>query len=269
MIESYFAPVLVIFAIICMFVFYRTNIFPDARFTALNGMSHPTFFSVVLVAYIGAFLSSGKNLFLGRGVLAGAMLFVGIAVLVLSQSRSTFVAVAAMITFAVVVSKQASWFYFLCVFLAMIGVFVSYDVSFLVNRGLSWRPEIWAEVIDRTKDCGVLFGCGYGGWESQEVFVSGNKFSHSHSVYVGQLYYGGVVALVFYVSLLLGFFVQGAKIKSTIPWVLVLVAGAAVTLTEGSKLLMTPSPLWLVLFFPMAMIIALSVVSSGKIGDVS
>ncbi|HEB26569.1 MAG TPA: hypothetical protein ENI05_02160 [Porticoccus sp.] len=261
---NYFAPVLLCFSVICLVVFYQEHDFPRARLLGQGRLTHPTFLSVVLLAYLGAFIWGFSDRFREHGWIGAFSLMIGITVLILSQSRSSFVALIVMVVVALLIDKKVSRFHFLSVCLIILGGAVSYDMGLLTNRGMSWRPEIWSSVLERVKDCGMWFGCGYGGWKSDAVVVGDMKFDHPHSIYLGQFFYGGIVALVSYICLLAGFLFHGLRVRRAIPWVLVLTAGVSVTLTEGSKLLTTPSPIWLVLFFPMAMILAISLIGSGQ-----
>ena len=61
------------------------------------------------------------------------------------------------------------------------------------------------------------------------------------------------------VWLLMLFVYKGISSTDAKPWAIILVAGAATTLFDGSKLLITPSPLWLLLIVPMSIIAALSI----------
>ncbi|PCJ90217.1 MAG: hypothetical protein COA46_11875 [Porticoccaceae bacterium] len=261
---NYFAPVLLCFSVICLVVFYQEHDFPRARLLGQGVLTHPTFLSVVLLAYLGAFLWGFFDHFRAHGWIAAFSFIIGITVLILSQSRSSFVALIAMVVVALLIDKKSSRFYFLSICLIVLAGAVSYYMGLLTNRGMSWRPEIWSSVLERVGGCGMWFGCGYGGWESETVVVADMKFDHAHSMYLGQFFYGGVVALVSYICLLVGFLFHGLRVRSAIPWVLVLTAGVFVTLTEGNKLLITPSPIWLVLFLPMAMILAISLIGTGQ-----
>jgi hypothetical protein len=81
---------------------------------------------------------------------------------------------------------------------------------------------------------------------------------HAHSIYIGQLHTGGIVQLLSYIFLLLCFLYEGTLHKESKPWALILVAGMTMTLFDGSKILTTPSPLWITLLIPMSMIAAIS-----------
>jgi|TARA_B110000879_G_scaffold188775_1_gene251729 hypothetical protein len=266
----------------CVYLFFDGKNLIDARMWGPGGLSHPSFFAGVFVAYIGGFLvhcrDSKKYIILGIAANKIHLLYLlfivalGLLVVMLTASRSAFVAVFAMIIFYILVEKKLNWVLYISCFTIVGSAFIYLTILWDVPKSLFferkyYRYDIWMTFFDKWEQCGYLFGCGMNGWKTEIVQAHGSLFMHAHSIYVGQLHTGGLVQLFAYVWLLLFFVYKGISSRGAKPWAVILVAGAAITLFDGSKLLTTPSPLWLLLFIPMSIIAALSIDEHRKTSE--
>ena len=71
----------------------------------------------------------------------------------------------------------------------------------LLPRGASFRPEIWATVLDRVLDQSLLIGRGI--ISAADVIGPTRTFDHPHNMYLAILDQGGLVGLLLYVGVLL------------------------------------------------------------------
>lgn len=185
----------------------------------------------------------------------------------LTDSRNAWVAVP----FACVVyvicrrSKSAAGFsLFVTVFaissLVLVGALLASPASeFLLPRGDSFRPAIWAEILSRAlarspwvgngvlTDDGILIGC--------------YLLAHPHNMYLAVLFQGGVVAVALFAAVLVlsvrtllkNFARQEAKLALGI-YALALPA----YLLDGHELLTRIGWTWMLIWLPVAISIALS-----------
>ena len=282
------AFVLSVFAAGCVYLFFFGSQDSVAsrpfgvRMWGLGGLSHPSFFAGIFVAYVAGFLvyCKGSKKYTVLDIAANKIhllyllfiLILGLLVVMLTASRSAFVAVFAMIIFYIMVEKKLNWvLYISCLSVAgtaFIYLTILWDVSPSIFFGRSsYRYDIWMIFFDKWEQCGYMFGCGMNGWKTEIVQAHGLFFMHAHSIYIGQLHTGGAVQFFAYVWLLMLFVYKGISSTDAKPWAIILVAGAATTLFDGSKLLITPSPLWLLLFVPMSIIAALSINEHRKTSE--
>jgi hypothetical protein len=265
---KYLALAFSVFGCICLYIFYSGTYtegslggIDTTRLWGVNLLEHPTFFSTVLTAYIAARLLDKRDFSQKSDwLLLSFMVILAVSVVVLSDSRSACMALIALIAAYALIEKKFLWIISVIV-IAITGLSLLWyteSTIFFGRPGLQ-RLDIWMIFYERWSECNFFFGCGMNGWKTQIINIGGEVYMHAHSSYIGQLHTGGTVQLVSYMALLSSFAYQGVLIRATRPWILVLVAGATVSLFEFSKILVTPSPLWLLILMPMAMIITLSI----------
>jgi len=121
----------------------------------------------------------------------------------------------------------------------------------LIKRGLSFRPEIWAEFISRSIEVNPLLGAGSGSdshWETLEL-----SFKHPHSIFVSAFFFGGLVGLSLLVGLLVAcvhhlYLAEESEVKTLA--VMTLVYGVTVGVFDGDNVLTKIDYLWWVVWFP-------------------
>jgi O-antigen ligase len=122
----------------------------------------------------------------------------------------------------------------------------------LLLRGASYRPEIWAKGWE--KICEAWF-FGHGIAASSELLISNNlKMLHYHNVFLNTWLYGGLVGVLLLAALILATVRQGLKKPATLAWLGAFSAGLLCLLTDGNRLLISPSEIWLYFWLPFAMI---------------
>ncbi|HSI96221.1 MAG TPA: hypothetical protein VK938_09070 [Methylophilaceae bacterium] len=132
-------------------------------------------------------------------------------------------------------------------FLALLGVlligYLAGADQMLSQRGMSYRPEIWADAWYRLVDtCGIVLGCGQDGYR----FIG--QFTHTHNLPLGILYNDGLVGLTL-IGIFVFFYVRdGVKLKS--PWFLLSMIGIGGLMTNTGWLLGPPKAFWAYFWIP-------------------
>lgn len=141
------------------------------------------------------------------------------------------------------------WLLGLIVVLAIIflGYLTGAD-HLLLQRGLSFRPQIWSDALDRvTHVCNIWLGCGKDGYRFLDLYT------HAHNALVQVLYEDGIVGIVI-LTLFLGYlFKQGWRNhRNTLLWAIMGMGGQ---MTHTGWLLVSPTALWVYFWLPMTILI--------------
>mgnify|MGYP007064762857 CR=1 FL=1 len=125
--------------------------------------------------------------FLSIGLLVGAVLLCT----VMFQSRSTLLGFSMFLAAYALLRRQ--WSLILGMAAITLIAFIIGDIwEVLLERGLSYRPEIWKDAISRVVDvCGILTGCGSDGHQFA------GQWPHAHSAYVSTFYRAGLLGILF------------------------------------------------------------------------
>lgn len=130
---------------------------------------------------------------------------------------------------------------------------------FLVrDGGDTYRLATWARAMERVADA-PWFGFGVNTDESVRISAD-LTLSHAHSVYVSNLLYGGITALV----LLFGVILSSLRAGIAASWcgrqgifLAIGVFAFVCIATDNHQLLMNPAQLWLFFWFPVAVLAAM------------
>jgi O-antigen ligase len=130
----------------------------------------------------------------------------------------------------------------------------------LLERGMSFRPEIWTAAWERIGDAWLL---GHGlGSPSTIITIDGTEFRHLHSIVLMAWYYGGLVAVMSLLGMVGAAVAHGYRSGAAHPWLAAFLAGFLCQLPNGDTPLIHPHPVWLYFWLPLAMV-ALSRDRSG------
>ena len=266
---KYAAGLLSIFSCVCIYLFLNETgphfLHDPIRMWGLGALYHPSFYAVIylsftmgLVAYFHTEDKYFRPMQEKNHFFATTMVILAIIVAILCDSRASVVSFVTMSIFYAFIERKFIWILTALAIVAILKIVVwQIDPNIFFARP-SYRFELWAIFLDKWKECGYFFGCGMSGWKTTIVSTGEDIHMHAHSIYIGQLHTGGIVQLLSYIFLLLCFLYEGTLHKESKPWALILVAGMTMTLFDGSKILTTPSPLWITLLIPMSMIAAIS-----------
>jgi O-antigen ligase len=235
-----------------------------------GALYNPLLFSHLLVFYLVAaltFLSSGWVLSRIQCVLLAVSSIIFIVALLASQTRMALGLFTFICAYSVIWHYKLKGAIVVAVTLIVIVALVLTAGESLLERGMSYRWDIWKEMFIQVSERPYL-GFGYG----TDVVVSpkgiNKTWYDSHNIYLAILYYSGYLGLSF---VLVAFFLlyRESKYLSTSRyifnlWLIVLVFGG---FTDGDGLLSRPSVHWFNLVIPCLLMI--SIIRSEKLSSVS
>lgn len=250
---------IVITGILSIWWFYQDHSFPKARLRAIGQLRHPGF-AAILYGFIGLYHFMGTPQLLSAnawhrwlpGVLAASM---GLAVIILTQSRGVFVALLVVLLLGGIISRQKRYL----VSLALIALSVllmtawwSDELLTMVSRR-GWdshRMEIWPHVLELIKQAPLF---GHGILEDTAISIKGKTFGHPHNILLSTVLYGGILSgglLLLLAGLVLK---QGWLCWTTerdIKPLLLTVFGFTYLMTDGYRLISDPVPNWVYFWLP-------------------
>jgi len=138
----------------------------------------------------------------------------------------------------------------LIVLIAIGSLVISYFYGNILNRGISYRTEIWLSGLNKIADCGWLIGCGFGG-NSDIIINSGLSFQHAHNLFLSHLVNTGLLGLFSLLGLLLYTAYQGLKGHAFMT--LGLLVGCAALFFDGHSIITNPDDIWLIFWLPLIM----------------
>lgn len=192
--------------------------------------------------------------------LSAALLLMLVAIVVVLQTRTALFGVLVL---------TALWFaYFirrapllgllsLVTFVAVLGlvVFLVKDQDWfllLLERGDSYRIELFHIMLGEWQNCGWLLGCGLD-FVTAQTLPGGYKIPHPHSIFMALGVYTGLVALALFLLLMACTLWHAWRQKN--PWGLYLICALGMLNFDGSKLIGNPDELWLLVLLPAAMVL--------------
>ena len=135
--------------------------------------------------------------------------------------------------------------------------------EWLLPRGASFRPLIWATSFAHTASAAPWFGNGL--LTDDTVVAAGVAFLHPHSVYLSLFHQGGLVGLALFTALIgataVALFRQRAQ-PSAPPALALLAAGAVVALFDGHQLIHKVGVVWWLFWLPVATAIGIAGVNA-------
>jgi len=138
----------------------------------------------------------------------------------------------------------------LIVLIALSSLVISYFYGNILNRGVSYRTEIWLSGLNKIADCGWLLGCGFGG-NSDIIINSGLSFQHAHNLFLSHLINTGLLGLLSLLGVLLYTVYQGIKLQAMM--ILGLLVGCVALFFDGHSIITNPDDIWLIFWLPLIM----------------
>jgi hypothetical protein len=168
-----------------------------------------------------------------------ALVFLSVAVF---QSRSALVGFGLFMAGYIIIRRTWRQEFWALIGVTCIGYFTGATQT-LSQRGLSSRPQIWADAWHRVADtCGVWLGCGRDGY-----FFLG-MYTHPHNMPLGILYNYGLVGLAL-ISIFVYVYVRdGIRLKT--PWFLISLIGTGSLLTNTGWFLYPVKAYWVFFWVP-------------------
>ncbi|MGY4531828.1 O-antigen ligase [Pseudomonas sp. TE3786] len=179
--------------------------------------------------------------------------------LLLTGSRTPLLAIAAaLLWLALLQWRQRLWL--------LIGAALSLILLWqmlqpeqgLLDRGLSYRPAIWLEVL-RQVEGHLWFGLGLG--HPQVFAVAGleQALADTHNIELGVLFEGGLIGLALWLAIYayaLGYAWCHRQRNEVLMASALVVFGLVAGLTEGSAFFSRPKEHWFLLWIPLALLAA-------------
>ncbi len=182
-----------------------------------------------------------SNQFYQVAFMLGATLLCLIAAIIF-QARTALIGLLISLAGWFYLKKQFRYVIFLFLILG-IGLLLTGTVEALLNRGLSYRPEIWQDAVNKLyNQCNLLTGCG----ETEELFLQ--QFKGTHNGYIGTVYRHGLIAGIACLYFVLWYFYRGLRTAS--PWFVISLVGWGGMLTAMDGLVGGPHAWWVFFWFP-------------------
>jgi O-antigen ligase len=261
-----------IVAIASIFFYYRQHPFPNTRLFGYGLLNTPfrasSQFGIVVIAC--TYLIFHQR-FVGMKLSYLALLLASFCYILLAQSRSSLLSLAVAMTawqlFAWLFCKVDKGNYGNKLLIVLAVIAVTTTVLFMVYPGffdevflmgdLPNRLKLWGKILTRVKEA-PWFGHGLTADPRTEI-SPGRILIHPHSVYVGTLFYGGVIGLLFLIAVVISTLWQGfGHIRQPINLVAacMVLYGALCIAPNGNMLIHHPKPFWLFFWFPVALVVA-------------
>jgi len=138
----------------------------------------------------------------------------------------------------------------LIVLIALGSLIISYFYGNILNRGISYRTEIWLSGLNKIADCGWFIGCGFGG-NSDIIINSGLSFQHAHNLFLSHLINAGLFGLISLLGLL--FYTVYKGLKGHAFMTLGLLVGCVALFFDGHLIITNPDDIWLIFWLPLIM----------------
>ncbi|MDO9599076.1 MAG: hypothetical protein Q7J47_15275 [Azoarcus sp.] len=236
------------------------------RLTGYGALYNPLLtshvFGFFLVLWIAYWIQE-RRLLLPQAMVAVAILG---AVLLATGSRTPLLALSGAIFWLGLMSGGRRGAGACGLFTLAIGVIVMLWPESVTQRGLSYRPEIWAEAFRQAREF-PLFGHGYDHPLSIHVNGIDFVFLDPHNMTLSVFYQGGLAGLLLWLALYLTALITCWKYRRN-PVVLGLSAtvvyGFAAAMTEGGSFLSRPKEHWFLIWVPMALVAAATTLRQPK-----
>lgn len=151
----------------------------------------------------------------------------------------------------------------ICLVVALLVAGVLYQVVHdeawyveLVERGDSFRVELFEIMVGEWRNCGWLLGCGIG-FKTDQLLGGYMVIQHPHNIFVALGVYTGAVSLVLFLVVMAATLLLAWRNRD--PWGLFLAAALVMLNFDGSKLIGNPDELWVLVLLPAAVIMARAV----------
>ncbi len=249
---EYIFWMVVIYSVVSMLVYYgwQGRSFSARMFPVLR-LSSPIFVSVIIAVY-------GVSIFyslLHEGQRLKAMLLLGLVLFLIYfyNARTALVALCfgVVIVISTVQIKHKGYWLLLTLFILSGYIIASYYYGNLLNRGVSYRIDIWLSAFQKAMDCGVWLGCGPG-IDSEITIADGHVFQHPHNIYLDHLIRTGTFGLLGLLGMIAYVVIRGLKARSFMVWGLL--TGLVALVFDGKDLLTNPDDMWFIFWLPLILV---------------
>ncbi|WP_339080262.1 O-antigen ligase family protein [Pseudomonas sp. TMP9] len=240
---------------------FMANATPGERLIGYGALDNPLLSSYVFGFFCAFWLALSMTLNPRHSGLAlAAALLMGLALLA-TGSRTPLAATTLVCAWLIIAcwSKRSVWL-LLCSVLGALALVMLHPET-LSERGLSYRPELWAQTLSMVAQQ-PWQGFGFGAHLAIFIADLNTSFSEPHNFALGVLYYTGIIGLALWLAMHGLALFQCWKHRSNYLFLVcgaLLVYGIGAGLTEGGGILPRPKEHWLATWIPLALIAALSI----------
>lgn len=194
-----------------------------------------------------------------RSSLLYLVVFLSLLLFILqTHSRTPLLALSAVFICLLLKYRNKHVIYIVASLTVLSTVYAIFNYELLIQRGLSYRPEIWLAAFDDIRIAPLL---GHGIGSKMSLFISSlNKsFSDSHNIHIGLTYQLGVIGLIVWLTLIAHLFrlylknTHNLLIATAFP---MLIYGIIAGMTEGGNFFGRPKEVWFLTWLPIAILIA-------------
>jgi len=231
------------------------------RLSHLSGkISNPIFVTDFMAIMLAAITALSLKLQKFRSLILAHFLVLLFSLLVL-QSRSIIPVWIAILGLTILDIRLVNGQYkyimvSLLLLLAFITAFILMNTDIgaaILQRGDSYRLEIWSAYIAAARECGVVVGCGNLD-KFQFIAKDGLRISHAHNIFIAYFFKYGLIGLIPLLSVVVWAVYYGLK---KIPWAAwMLIAGVVSLSFDGNNILKRANETWLIFHLPLAIILA-------------
>lgn len=273
--QRVFVPLVIVSAgimvISSLIIFYGDNPFPTARLRSVINEMHPIWVAqllgVALLLMLGEVTNQNHALW---KLLCISLAVISVVGILLTHSRSVLISLPVTLMLVMLVYGVRFSVFMLVIGSACVFAYWYMDnevFNKLMARGLAGRDAIWTQQIERL-DGNWLFGLGLSA--NDDVQFSSFRALHTHSIYVGVVYFGGIVGaalLLTFVGLAIGKAISIAEIRQHwLPYSMVLF-GLVSFIVEGEKLVRLVGTEWFLFWFPIAYLLAVKKEENSEEAD--
>ncbi len=226
------------------------------RLTGLGALFNPLLVSHVfgffIAAGLGAYFASDKAI---EPIPLVSIALCG-ALVIATGSRTPLVAIVATVLCLSLLAPGRKAFYALGALLALGLALALLAPEMVLQRGASYRPEIWLNVARQVSEQ-LWFGHGYGTALTVRSADIPLELSDPHNLSLAVLYAGGIVGLALWALLYLAAFSEAWRRRGD-PWARLCAAtvvyGFAAGMTEGGSFFSRPEEHWFLIWIPLALL---------------
>ena len=124
-----------------------------------------------------------------------------------------------------------------------------------LDRGLSYRPEIWGQTWSAFLACNPLLGCGIATPLTVE-YLPGAVTDRAHSLYVAAVYHQGLLGLLVLLGALAWLLLRAPRTPQSRDWPVMLVYALLASLTSGDHVLVRTTLFWCYFWLPILVLAA-------------
>ncbi|MCW8933004.1 MAG: O-antigen ligase family protein [Gammaproteobacteria bacterium] len=196
------------------------------------------------------------NRYLKRDIALMLMFVTLLFFVILTGSRTPLVGLGVVLLVLLWMNRSKYMLYFFLAICVLAITYFSYNYEFIIQRGLSYRPEIWSITMDQIM-LKPLLGHGLG----TSIHIESDKltriFSDTHNIHLGLTYKLGILGLLIWFALLislLNIYFRNRTSQIAQIGIVLLVYGVSAGMTEGTSFLSRPKEVWFLIWLPIALL---------------